>query len=144
MKTIGQIGSYLKRIYRIYSVDLLKLLQERGYLDLRASFLEILMYVAENDRAAIKDIGAACGLKKQTMTSHLNELEKRGYVQRVSSHADKRESLVSLTENGERFKVSLFEVIADLEEKYIDQVGQVEMERLLHVLTNFYSKFDAR
>ena len=90
MKKIANIGSLLKKIYRVYSVELMKELQSRGFNDLRPSFLEILMYLSENDGPSIKMIGKACGLKKQTMTSHLNELEKRGYITRVHSEHDKR------------------------------------------------------
>ena len=73
MKKISQIGSLLKRIYRVYSSELLTSLQQRGFTDLRPSFLEVLLFICENDGPSIKQIGSGCGLKKQTMTSHLNE-----------------------------------------------------------------------
>ena len=77
MKKVSVIGGYLKKIYRIYSNDLLNDLTDRGFIDLRPSFLEILMYLCEHQNPSIKEVGLYCGLKKQTMTSHLNELEKR-------------------------------------------------------------------
>jgi DNA-binding MarR family transcriptional regulator len=138
MKRIAHIGSLLKKIYRAYSVELIKELQSRGFNDLRPSFLEILMYLSENDGPSIKMIGKACGLKKQTMTSHLNELEKRGYVTRAHSEQDKREQLVHLTDYGEKFKLNLLQVTNDLERQYTLKLGEVELDRVELMLGNLY------
>lgn len=138
MKRIANIGSLLKKIYRLYSVELIKELQARGFNDLRASFLEILQFLADNEGPSIKVIGLSCGLKKQTMTSHLNELEKRGYIRRVSSETDKREQLVFLTDYGEKFKFNLLQVTQDLEKHYTQQVGEVELDRVELMLENLH------
>jgi DNA-binding MarR family transcriptional regulator len=138
MKRIAIIGSLLKKIYRVYSIELMKELQSRGFNDLRASFLEILMYLSENDGPSIKMIGKACGLKKQTMTSHLNELERRGYITRSHSEHDKREQLVYLTDYGEKFKLNLLQVTNDLEKQYTSKIGEVELDRVEMMLDNLY------
>ena len=140
MKRIANIGSLLKKIYRLYSVELIKELQARGFNDLRASFLEILQFLADNEGPSIKVIGLSCGLKKQTMTSHLNELEKRGYIRRVSSETDKREQLVFLTDYGEKFKFNLLQVTQDLEKHYTQKVGEVELDRVELMLENLYNE----
>jgi DNA-binding MarR family transcriptional regulator len=138
MKRIANIGSLLKKIYRAYSVELIKKLEGCGFNDLRPSFLEILMYLTENDGPSIKMIGKACGLKKQTMTSHLNELEKRGYIKRSHSEQDKREQLVFLTDYGEKFKLNLLQVTNDLESQYTSKLGEVELDRVELMLDNLY------
>lgn len=98
------------------------------------------MYVCDTDAPSIKEIGFACGLKKQTMTSHLNELEKRGYIVRKAGEKDKREQRVFLTDYGEKFKVSLLEVTGDLESNYLRSIGDVELDRIMHTLDNFHYK----
>lgn len=140
MKRIAKIGSLLKKIYRNYSNDLLSSLQQKGFIDLRPSFLEILANICEMDAPSIKEIGLACGLKKQTMTSHLNELERRGYIVRKKGENDRREQKVFLTEYGEKFKVNLLEVIADLEEEYLKSIGEVELDRAALMLEKLYDK----
>lgn len=142
MKRISQIGGLLKKIYRLYSSDLLDALQEQGFIDLRPSFLEILMFVCDNDAPSIKEIGVSCGLKKQTMTSHLNELEKRGYIYRKVGEHDRRQQRVYLTEYGERFKISLLQVINDIENSYMAVLGGVELDRVLHTLEYFHEKMN--
>lgn len=143
MNKISLIGSLLKRIYRNYSNELLDSLQQRGFTDLRPSFLEVLLYVCENEGPSIKEVGRACGLKKQTMTSHLNELEKRGYVERKVNPRDKREQNIFLTDYGEKFKLNLFDCIDAIEKNYTDILGEVELDRVQHLLKNFHVKIDS-
>ena len=141
MKKVTTIGLLLKKIHRLYSQDLLKSLHERGFIDLRASFLEILNFICDNlDPPSIKDVGANCGLKKQTMTSHLNELEKRGYILRKPGLEDRRELKIHLTAYGEKFKIALLEVVGELETQYAKSIGDVEIDRVIHTLENFHQK----
>lgn len=140
MKKISSIGTLLKKIYRVYSGELLTLLEQKGFTDLRPSFLEVLLFICENEGPSIKAIGFGCGLKKQTMTSHLNELERRGYIKRKINEHDKREQNIYLTEYGERFKLNLFESLSDIEKVYAERVGDVELDRLNLILKNFFLK----
>ena len=140
MKKVSSIGSLVKKIYRNYSVELLSLLQVRGFTDLRPSFLEVLLFICEHTGPTIKEIGLGCGLKKQTMTSHLNELEKRGYIERKLNLEDKREQNIFLTEYGLKFKLNLFESINEIEKKYTDLIGDLELNRIEMTLKNFHSK----
>jgi DNA-binding MarR family transcriptional regulator len=137
---ISHINSLLKRLYRSYNQQLLTSLQDRGFTDLRASFLEVLLFICENEGPSIKEIGQACGLKKQTMTSHLNEMEKRGYIYRAVNSMDKREQRIFLTEYGIKFKFSLLEAVNEVEQSYADVVGSVEIDRVEHLLKNFHDK----
>ena len=141
MKRISTIGNLLKKTYRAYSQELLNHLLEKGFTDLRPSFLEILTYIAESEGASIKAIGLSCGLKKQTMTSHLNELEERGYVKRKSSEVDKREQHIFLTPYGEKFKLNLLQVVNDLEREYSKKIGDVELERIEKMLEKLHREF---
>ena len=143
MKRISNIGSLLKKIYRLYSSSILKSLKDKGFTDLRPSFLEVLLYICENSGGpTIKDIGNACGLKKQTMTSHLNELESRDYILRRPNLHDKREQNVFLTESGEKFKLILFESIKEIENDFGNKIGNVELDRIQSVLENLYLQLE--
>lgn len=111
---------------------------------MRPSFLEILLFICETKGPSIKEIGLACGLKKQTMTSHLNELQKRGYIVRKINEADKREQNVYLTEFGERFKISLLESLEKVEEDFIRVIGSNELDRINTTLENMHQKLAAK
>lgn len=138
MKQVANISSHLKKIYRQLNLELLRDLEERGFTDLRPSFLEVLTVLCEKNGPSIKEVGHFCGLKKQTMTGHLNELEKRGYIVRRTGEKDKREQRVFLTEYGEKFKLNLNSATSALEGKLSEKVGSVELTRLELLLTQFY------
>lgn len=140
MGKIAQITSLCKKSSRLYGRQLLLDLQGRGFTDLRQSFLEILFFVSERSGPSIKEIGLSCGLKKQTMTSHLNELEKRGYIRREASVVDKREQRIFLTDYGERFRLNLFESVEKIEQEYRELIGETELDRLELILSNFHEK----
>lgn len=137
---ISQIGTLLKKIYKLYSNSLLEKLQDRGFTDLRISFLEVLNFVSHNDGGSIKAIGTGCGLKKQTMTSHLNELVKRGYLKREKGKSDRREQNIFLTTYGQQFRLALNESIEELDQHYSHLVGDVELERLLSILNRTHDR----
>ena len=141
MNRLYSISTHLKKNYRLYNQRLIEKLNERGFLDLRMSFLDVLSFICDNEGAAIKEIGESCGLKKQTMTSHLNELEKRGYIVRSPDPKDKRKMGVYMTEYGRSFKLALFDCAKEIEELYIDKIGSVELERMEHMLSSFYGRF---
>ena len=137
---MANIGGLLKRIYRSYNAQLLSKVQDKGFTDLRSSYLEVLLNICEKNGPSIKHIGQALGLKKQTMTSHLNELEKRGYIIRSLNPKDKREVRIYLTDFGERFKLALLEAVAEIEESYRIAIGDVELDRVEHILANLHQK----
>ncbi|MBL6988164.1 MAG: MarR family transcriptional regulator [Bacteriovoracaceae bacterium] len=144
MKKIANIGSLLKKTYRTYNTKLLHLLQQKGFTDLRPSFLEVLLYICEQDGPSIKSIGLSCNLKKQTMTGHLNELEKRNYIIRKTSELDKREQKIYLTEYGESFRFNLYESVNELENQMLDILGEVELDRIELLLVNLYNKLTSQ
>jgi DNA-binding MarR family transcriptional regulator len=120
----------------LYELDL------KGFHDLRASFLEILIIISKEEGPTLKYIGEKCHLKKQTMTSHINELVKRGYVKKVKGEKDGREQRVYFTQLGERLKLTLLEAIQDIESSYKREIGELEFMRVNEVLSNFYKKIN--
>ena len=62
------------------------------------------------------------------MTSHLNELERRGYIVRKINDRDKREQNIFLTEYGEKFKLSLFECTDELEKFYTKKLVMLNLK----------------
>lgn len=140
MQRVSDLNNWIKKIHRSYGQELIKLLESSGYIDLRPSFLEILTFLSENEGESIKKIGQHIGLKKQTMTSHLNELQKRGYIERVDSKKDKREQLIFLTDYGKKFRFSLKESIDIVQNRYETILGEVELERLQVGLKRFYTQ----
>ncbi len=140
MHRMSVVGSTLKRLYRFYGNEVIERLGKKGHSDLRVSFLEILIFISHHQGAPIRDIGRACGLKKQTMTGHLNELVKRGYLERRSSQEDRRQQTIFLTGHGEKLKLALFESIEELDAEISEKIGNIELNRFQFYLENFFQQ----
>lgn len=140
MKIVSHIGALLKHTYRVYSNSILDKLEARGFSDLRPSFIEILIYIAEHDGPSLTEICKSCHLKKQTMTGHINELVKRGYLVKKTGEKDKRETRIYFTELGEKFRLNLLAAVSDTEDYISQQVGSVEILRVKDMLESFFNK----
>lgn len=143
MNHLTLLSSYLKKIHRKFTFDVIDRMEAKGFLDLRPSFIEILLVVMSSSNElgpTIKEIGEACGLKKQTMTTHINELVKRGYILKTKNPSDKREQNITLTNYGLKFQLSVNQVVGILEDQYSENIGIIEIQKLEKSLENFYLK----
>ncbi len=140
MNSISEIGSLLKKIYRCYSQEVLSYLENKGFNDLRPSFLEILIYVSDSEGPTLKEVGDACRLKKQTMTSHVNELVKRGYLKKVKGIKDKRQQNIYFTDLGEKFRMTLKAATTKVDDDYRQKLGEIEILKIKKSLNEFYSR----
>lgn len=144
MSELIGIGNTLKKIYRAYSLDVLKELNSLGYESLTYSYLEVISFICENEGVSLKVIGKSLGLKKQTMTNHISELEKRGIIFRKQCQNDRRSQLIFLTETGESLKINLYKTIAKIEQDYAHIIGGIELERLKGSLDIFHERLARR
>lgn len=138
------IGNTLKKIYRAYSLDVLNELNKLGHESLTYSYIEVISFICENEGVSLKVIGKSLGLKKQTMTNHIAELEKRGVIFRQQCESDRRAQLVYLTETGEALKRNLFAIISKIEKDYGEIIGGIELERLQGSLEKFHQRLERR
>lgn len=93
-KLIDQVNRRLKTIYSTT-------IEKVGVTPPQYQLLAILW---ESDSRQFKDLAAAMGCSKATITSHVDALQKRGYVKRVPHPEDRRSLLASLTPKGRRLK----------------------------------------
>lgn len=138
------IGNTLKKIYRIYSLDILDKLEHFGHEGITFSYLEVLSFLCENEGVSLKTTGKSLGLKKQTITNHISELEKRGYLFRTPCPNDKRSQLIFLTELGLSLKKHLFQSISEIENSYEKIIGIIELERIRENLCKLNERLERR
>lgn len=83
------------------------------------------------------DIGESLCMKKPATSKMINNLEDKGYVNRVSDKRDRRITYVNLTEKG----IKLFEQhkikMTNYTNKIIDKMGKEDMETFLILLNKF-------
>ena len=94
-----------------------KILAERGIEAFNGAQGRILYVLFQEDDAPIKTVSEKCGLAITSLTTMLERMEKNGLIQRRQDSADKRKTLLFLTDKAR-----------DLEEDYIalsEEMGDI-------------------
>ncbi len=88
-----------------------------------------------------KEIELAFGVRRSTVTSAMQILEKKGYIERMPNPEDSRSKLVTLTKEGQEKNEKLISFMDVIEGKLLNGLSDSEQatlqELLLKVLNNF-------
>ena len=88
-----------------------------------------------------KDISAGFGLLKSTVSTVIRDLKQRGYVKLDFSDGDKRERLVSLTENGKQYCDELIEPVLSMERNIYKIFGKERLETAQELMELYNTLF---
>ena len=104
--------------------------------------VKILGMISRNGgRVSQKEIELAFGVRRSTVTSAMQNLEKKGYIKREANPEDSRSKIVLLTDEGKEKNRKLKSFIDELEAKLVSCLDNDESDRLkellLKVLNNF-------
>jgi DNA-binding MarR family transcriptional regulator len=78
--------------------------REAGYPEVSPAFGSILLPLFEDDGLQIVELGRRAGLSKQTMTTMMRLMEKRGLVKRQPDPGDRRAARIFLTDRSRAFQ----------------------------------------
>lgn len=111
---------------------------ERAFPDLRLTQAEahVLAYLAQHAPCSINDLHRSFGHKRSTLTSLLDRLEARGWVQRAAHPESRRLVMVRLTEAGSAVAERVSAALGALEERLRARAGDdaAAFERVLRQL----------
>ncbi len=103
--------------------DLFRRAAQHGFDNLRPRHGAVLAYLDE-DGIRLVDLARIAGRNKQTIAAIVDELEKLGYIYRATDAADRRAKLIMPTERGLEVMQLADDILADIEERYAEQLGQ--------------------
>ncbi len=104
---------------------------------INVSQLRILGYLRAHEKEGKvfqKDLEEAFGVRRSSVTSILQNMEKSGYLIREGTPEDARVKAVRLTEKGEELDASLIRYIHSLEEEMLQGITPEEKELLAGAL----------
>lgn len=70
----------------------------------------VMMYLWENKKSNVKELGKTLLLDSNTLTPLLKKLEKKLYIKRTKSEIDERNIIIELTDEGEQLKDQALEI----------------------------------
>lgn len=94
----------------------------------------VLQAVADADRATQADLARAVGIRAPTLSSHLDALERSGFVTRHRDPGDRRAQRVAMTEDGERLFLRLRRVAASFDGRLQAGLGADDVAGLRRLL----------
>jgi DNA-binding MarR family transcriptional regulator len=96
------LGRLLLEGHRAMATELVALLAERGYPDIRAGHAAVFLHIDRRAGTRLTELARRARMTKQGMMLVVDDLEGRGYVRRVSDPEDGRAKVVRLTAHGRR------------------------------------------
>ncbi len=131
----------LRRIIRAIDMRSRRLMQHSGF---TGPQLLVLQALGEHGEMSAGDLARGVNLSQGTVTSILDRLEKRGFIQRIRSLTDRRKVYVTLTEEG---KTKLSSAPTLLQERFIQRFEELkdwEQHQILASLQRLAEMMDAQ
>ncbi|HDX9578085.1 TPA: MarR family transcriptional regulator [Bacillus pseudomycoides] len=109
-------------------------LSELGFADIRPSHGFLFKCITPNGATGI-ELAEYLGITKQAVSKMVDYLEKRGYVVRQTHPTDKRGKIIVLTEQGWLVVKAKDEILAEIEQQWIENIGAERMQMFKEDLT---------
>jgi DNA-binding MarR family transcriptional regulator len=116
-------------------------LAQHGFDDVRMGHQVVFINI-DDEGSTLTELAARAKISKQAMHELVNDLEARGYVERVASPTDGRSKLIRTTDRGERHIETAWQIIAQIEKEWTDVLGPAAMERLRTMLRRLHVHYD--
>lgn len=129
------LTSLLSLSFRASINELHDRLSELGFEDIRPAHGFMFKCITPNGATGI-ELDEYLGITKQAVSKMVDYLEKRGYVMRQVHPTDKRGKIIVLTERGWLVVKTKEEIIAKMEQRWIENIGTERMQMLKEDLTN--------
>ncbi|WP_440603404.1 MarR family winged helix-turn-helix transcriptional regulator [Bacillus sp. GB_SG_008] len=129
------LTSLLSLSYSTLIYELHDRLSELGFGDIRPAHGFMFKHIIPNGATGI-ELAEHLGITKQAVSKMVDYLEKSGYVVRKAHPTDKRGKIIVLTERGWLVMKTKDEIIAEIEQHWVENIGAKRMQMLKEDLTN--------
>jgi DNA-binding MarR family transcriptional regulator len=116
-----------------FSDELSKRVEAAGFTDIRPSH-GCVFGTIDPQGSRLTDLAQRANMTKQSVGEATNDLEQRGYVERVPDPVDGRAKIIRLTERGREAQATGRLLIADIEHEWEQRHGEGRVAELRDVL----------
>lgn len=100
----------------------------------------VLAYLTDAGPAAQRDMGRLLGVDPSDMVGAIDELEGLGYVTRGRDPADRRRSLITLTEEGKAAAARCGQAAGEVADELLTPLSESDRESLTRMLTRVFDE----
>ena len=108
-------------------------LHERGFTDLVAAHLSVMQYPGPEGLRP-SELAARTRMTRQAMNYLLGEMERLGYLKRVSDESDQRTKRIRVTPRGRAAGAAMREIVLEVEAEWAQQLGPRNFAKLRDLL----------
>ena len=135
-------GFLISQIKQVQSRVFQRLLQSSGVAEFNGPQGRILYVLWQRDGVPIVELAQKTGLAKNTLTAMLNRMEESGLVARRASPADRRQSLIALTEKARSLRNQYEDVSQRMNEVFFQGFSPEEARALDGALDRILENLD--
>ncbi len=132
----------LRVLYQHHSQAIESALRAAGFNDIAPSAGNVFPFM-RREGITISALAELAGVRKQTMTQAVEQLERSGYVERRENPADRRSRLVFLTERGRTVTPVTHAAAAAVEHHWASLIGTDGLEHLREELSSLLEQIRA-
>lgn len=123
------------------NAELAKRIRARGFEDFQPSFTGLLGHL-DTEGTRISALARRMGTSRQAASQLLQQIETRGYVERIPDPSDKRAVIARHTPNGRRLLKAAIDIMLAIEAEYATTLSQDGLGRLKQLLKRLLDKVD--
>ena len=127
VKSWGKVLSYLRRQFEAWTTEKLAI---QGYSDFSMAHMPLIMNI-KPEGTNNNELASIAKISKQGMSKVVKDLLKKGYIETKTDAADKRSTIISLTEKGKRFVIKARYCVQELTVEYQNLLGKKEYEHMI-------------
>ncbi|MDY4078873.1 MAG: MarR family transcriptional regulator [Clostridium sp.] len=132
-KAIHMVGNQMKRLFDNAAA-------EYGLTSIQSRMIRYLYLESEKRDIYQKDIEEEFNIRRSSVTSVLQLLEKKGYIERISVKGDKRLKKIVLTGSGKLIQEKVHSLIQEGEQKLKDELTEEELKMFMDILLRLSKK----
>jgi len=126
-KALHMVGNQMKRLFDNAAL-------EYGLTSIQSRIIRFLYLESQKRDVYQKDIEEEFNIRRSSVTSVLQLLEKKGYIKRVSVKDDKRLKKIVLTGTGKLIQEKVHSLIQEGEQKLKDELTEEELKIFMDIL----------
>lgn len=135
MKKKTKILNFVSPIHKAGRQVSIYLGKETSHFDAAPGELHLLNYLRLYGPCQVSELIRVFGYKNATMTSILDRLEKRNYVNRGLNPNDRRSILVKTTPDGNRLAIRSHKVVEDFDNMILAKISKSDLGGFKRVMT---------
>ena len=132
---LGELDAHIGYFARRFQVWIFQdLIRELARAEIRISHYSVLAIIEANPGLAQSEVAEAVGIEPARLVRVLDELERRGWIQRMRSATDRRSHALYLTQDGQKAFAHVKDLARQHETHVIERLGAAKYESLMRML----------